>query len=53
MFGTKRELMETDLRKFEYSIHLKYQEASTSISIKRDDVTKHSKKLKTALDKQR
>ncbi|XP_078331575.1 uncharacterized protein LOC144625243 [Crassostrea virginica] len=52
-FETKRELMQKDLQDLEISIYPRYQEAATNIPVQRADVNKRSKKLTTALDKQR
>ena len=49
---TKRELIQKDLQELEKIIYPKYQEAATNIPGQRDDVSKRSKELKTALDKQ-
>ncbi|XP_078331532.1 uncharacterized protein LOC144625203 [Crassostrea virginica] len=52
LFETKRKLMQKDLQDLEKSIYPRYQEAATNIPVQRADVTKHSQKLTTALDKQ-
>ena len=48
----KKELIRKDLQELEKFIYPKYQEAATNIPVQRVDVTKHSQKLTTALDKQ-
>ncbi|XP_078342023.1 uncharacterized protein LOC144617636 [Crassostrea virginica] len=49
----KKELIRNDLKELEKSIYPKYEEAATNIPVQRSDVSKHSQKLTTALDKQR
>ena len=51
-FETKKKIMQRELQDLEKSIYPIYQEAATNIPIQREDVNKHSQKLKTALDKQ-
>ncbi|XP_078331135.1 uncharacterized protein LOC144624964 [Crassostrea virginica] len=52
LFKNKMKLLQTDLQDLEKYIYPKYQEVARSTPVQRDDVKKHSQKLKTALDKQ-
>ena len=47
----KKERMQEDLQELEKLIRPQYQKAASNIPVQKDDLRKHSQKLKTALDK--
>ena len=49
-FSCKKESMQRDLQEFEELIYPNYQEAASNISVQRDDLSKHSQKLKVSLN---